>query len=458
MKPLNLPQFFREILACLGCIIQGIGQHPADVCFFKRKLFLNIYFYIKPYVLPAHQAFFCRDHHIHRPIAAVRRHLGKCLMVQQTLDITFPRISGQGQNHLQFVSLAIITAYSAMMLSPTVLLVLPEGGAGVPFVWILWNGFRLFLVNSEEMTLRLDFRFLYLSAAFSAVVAACSCINALRYLKRTNIMDVVREEHRNEPLKQLGRWCGPLGFILVLAGAVMGYRAPYVYMKLFHACSNALLVSTVLIAGGSFAISYLPTLGVRSMLETASRPFDYFYHYRQDQHIPGEKELSAMARKHGTAVKDFREVPYLSLGMDGTTEIADEGNAFHIEYIELLREGKFFSETDYKTLTGEKISVEYAQKPDAGPQRFCEKLCCVPDDVPIYRHHLFPGCYGHRIHPLPYHRPEQPQRFRRPETPGRLPRVPEKGNQKPGRTGLSISLPDGNGPHVFSVFYDSDRK
>ena len=379
-----------------------------------------------------------------------------------------------------FVSLVIITAYSAMMLSPTVLLVLPQGGdsrkqmtavfvlalfgctvftvyasclffrkksrqlgtlmalgasrkrlapglfrevlllsgtssflgilAGIPFVWLLWNGFRLFLVNSQEMTLKLDFRFLYLSAAFFVLVVACSCINAFRYLKRTNIMDVVREEHRNEPVKQLGRWCGPLGFLLVLAGAVMGYSAPDVYMKLFHAYPNALLnllyapvfaglylimlhtvthgwhiprknpyknlisrsmmkfqgkqtvnnllVSTVLIAGGSFAMFYLPTLGVSSVLETASRPFDYFYHYRQDQHIPGERELSAMAREHGTAIRDFREVPYLSLGMDGTTQIEDGGNSFHIEYIELLEEGKFFSETDYETLTGEKLSVK----------------------------------------------------------------------------------------------------
>ena len=82
---------------------------------------------------------------------------------------------------------------------------------------------------------------LTMSAAFFVLVVACSCINAFRYLKRTNIMDVVREEHRNEPVKQLGRWCGPLGFLLVLAGAVMGYSAPGVYMNLFHAYPNALL-------------------------------------------------------------------------------------------------------------------------------------------------------------------------------------------------------------------------
>ena len=159
-----------------------------------------------------------------------------------------------------FVSLMIITAYSAMILSPTVLLVLPEGGdsrkqmtavfvlalfgctvftvyasclffrkkskqlgtlmalgasrkrlapglfrevlmlsgtssllgifAGIPFVWLLWNGFRLFLVDSEEMTLRVDFRFLYLSAAFFVLLVVCYCINAFRFVQWDGVIDV----------------------------------------------------------------------------------------------------------------------------------------------------------------------------------------------------------------------------------------------------------------------------
>lgn len=180
-----------------------------------------------------------------------------------------------------FVSLLLITAYSAIMFSPTVLLVLPEGGdsrkqmtaifalalfgcvvftiyasnlffrrksrqlgtlmaigasrkrlapglfrevlllicassllgiaAGIPFVFLLWSGFRLFIVDSQEMQLRLDFRCLYLSAVFFAIVVTFSCATAYRYLKRTNIIDIIHEEHKNEPVKKLGRWCGPVG-------------------------------------------------------------------------------------------------------------------------------------------------------------------------------------------------------------------------------------------------------
>lgn len=378
-----------------------------------------------------------------------------------------------------FVSLLLITAYSAMMFSPTVLLVLPEGGdsrkqmvaifvlalfgcvvftiyasnlffrkkakqlgtlmalganrrrllpgllrevltlssisslvgilAGFPFVWLLWNGFRLFITDSTQMTLKLDFKCLYLSALFFVIVVAFSCLTAYRYLKKTNIMDVMHEEHRNEPVKELGIWCGPVGILFVLSGAVLGYSAPAIYQNLFSAYSpvwvnilyapvfvglymiilhtvvhgwrshkkrpyknliarsmmkfqgkqtvNSLLVSTVLIAGSTFAIFYIPILSVGQTMEVKSRPYDYYYHYRADQEIPGEQEISSLAAKYDLKIKDFKSAPYLSLAMDGITEI-EEGRSFHYDRVPFLNEGKFFSEASFELLTGEKISVE----------------------------------------------------------------------------------------------------
>lgn len=378
-----------------------------------------------------------------------------------------------------FVSLLLITAYSAMMFSPTVLLALPEGGdsrkqmiaifvlalfgcvvftvyasglffrkkakqlgilmalgasrkrlapglfrevltlsgassllgiaAGFPFVFLLWNGFSLFLVDSEQMTLKLDFKCLYLSAAFFVIVVAFSCLTACRYLKRTNIMDVVHEEHKNEPVKEPGRWCGAIGILLVLAGAVCGYSAPSVYMKLFSAYPSALinlfyapvfaglymimlhtvvhgwrshqkhpykniisrsmmkfqgkqtvnnlLVSTVLIAGSAFALFYIPMLSVGQTMEIKARPFDYSYHYRMDQTVPNQEDITALAAKYGLSIKDYRSCSYLMLAMDGTIEIEDEGNTFHYEHADLVQEAKFLSESDFYRLTGKRISV-----------------------------------------------------------------------------------------------------
>mgnify|MGYP001026328437 FL=1 len=379
-----------------------------------------------------------------------------------------------------FVSLLLITAYSAMMFSPTVLLVLPEGGdsrkqmvavfvlalfgcvvftvyaaslffrkkarqlgtlmalgasgqrllpgllrevlilssasafagilAGFPFVMTLWNSFRLLITDSTQMALTFDFKCLYLSVVFFVIVVAFSCLTAYRYLKKTNIMEVMHEEHRNEPVRKPGIWCGPVGMLLVLVGAVLGYNAPGLYAKLFSAYSpawinilyapvfvglymimlhtvvhgwrshkknpyknliarsmmkfqgkqtvNNLLVSTVLIAGSAFAIFYIPMISVGSSMEINARSYDYYYHYRADQAIPGEEEIAALAADYGLRIKDYKSAPYLTLAMDGITEVEDEGNAFHYERIPFFIEGKFLSENSFEILTGKKICVE----------------------------------------------------------------------------------------------------
>lgn len=380
-----------------------------------------------------------------------------------------------------FISLLLITAYSAMMLSPTVLLVLPEGGdsrkqmtaifvlalfgcvvftiyasclffrkkskqlgtlmalgasrrwlapglykevlllsstssllgilAGLPFVWLIWNGFRLLIVDSKEMELVLDFRFLYLSALFFVIVIACSCINAYRYLKRTNIMDVVHEEHKNEPVRQLGLWCGPVGIVLLFTGAVLGYLAPYIHSALFASyyppawlnllyapvfaglylimlhtvvhgwrshrkhpyknlisrsmmkfqgkqTVNNLLVGTVLIAGAAFALFYLPTMASSQFATLANRPYDYLYVSPLTQNIPGQSEVAALASGYGLAPCDWHEYKYLVLGMDNTVEVEDEGNTYHLEHRELAGEGRFLPESAFCALTKETLSVE----------------------------------------------------------------------------------------------------
>lgn len=279
--------------------------------------------------------------------------------------------------------------------------------AGFPFVVLLWNSFRLLVVDSAEMCLRLDFRCLYLSAVFFVIVVAFSCLTAYRYLKRTNIIDIVQEEHKNEPVKELGRWCGPAGFVLLFAGAVCGYMAPSVYMRLFSRYPTALLnlfytpvfaglymvmlhtvvhgwhkpknpyrniisrsmmkfqgkqtvnnllVSTVLIAGSVFAIFYLPMFGTGQIMDVRSRPFDYCYHYRMDQKISGQDEIRAMASGYGVSVREFRSCPYLTLGADGIAEV-EEGRSFHNEHFDLAGSINAFSESGFYALTGEDVSV-----------------------------------------------------------------------------------------------------
>ncbi|MDE7197943.1 MAG: ABC transporter permease, partial [Lachnospiraceae bacterium] len=283
--------------------------------------------------------------------------------------------------------------------------------AGFPFVWMIWHMFRLILVDSSEMKLTFDFRCLFVSLLFLLLVVGFACLTAWRYLKRTNIMEVIREEHINEPVKELGRWCGPAGFLVILAGAVLGYGAPWachvwfsmyapewvnifyapvfvgLYMVMLHTVVhgwkshrknpykniisrsmmkfqgkqtvNNLLVVTLLIAGGCFAVFYLPTNGVSALIRYASLPYDYFYKYQADQDIPGREEVEALGREYGLTFKDWKECDYVTLGMGGNSMIFEEdGLRYHTEYVPMQGEARVLSEDACRTLTGQEVDVE----------------------------------------------------------------------------------------------------
>ncbi len=378
-----------------------------------------------------------------------------------------------------FVSLMLITAYSIMMLAPTVLDVLPEGGdsrkqmvaifvmaavgcvaftiyatalffrrksrqvgilmalgaskrqlapmlyrevlvlgllscacgvaAGFPFVALIWNSFRLLIVDSAEMALHIRMECLKIPLAFLLLVIVLACVTAKSYLKRTDILDTIKEEHRNEPIKELGKWCGPAGIVILLVGAVTGYYAPEVYMNLTQSYGGAwlnlfyvpvfiglymmllhtvvhgwhvrkktygknlvsrsmmkfqgkqtvnnLLVSTVLLAGACFAVFYVPAMATGNFLNVRNRTYDYLYHYRADQEVPGREETEKLASEYSVSLKDWHEAPYLSLGMDGM-KYKEDGKRFYYEYEKLKTEGNFFSEEGFRELTGISVTVE----------------------------------------------------------------------------------------------------
>lgn len=381
-----------------------------------------------------------------------------------------------------FISLMLITAYAAMMFSPTVLKVLPEGGdsrkqvmaifalacvgcvvftiyaaglffrkkskeigtmmalgaskkrltpmlisetvtlsglsalagtaAGIPFAWLIWQGFRLFVVDSDEMNLTFDLKCLWISAAFLILVLASAVVLALRYLSRTNILDVIHEEHKNEAIRPVGKKCGILGIAILLIGAVAGYFGSAVYQSIFQAYApvwinllyvpvfiglymillhtvvngwtahknrykgiisrsmmkfqgkqtvNNMLVVTVLIAGACFGMFYLPMTGGSQIMEANGRPYDYCFRYPADNTFASETNLKELAAKEGLSIDDYKTTSYIALGMDGEEEVEDSGNRYHMEYREFCNEARFLSASQFTHMTGEKITVPKGQ-------------------------------------------------------------------------------------------------
>lgn len=260
------------------------------------------------------------------------------------------------------------------------------------------------------MVLNVDFRCLWVSAGFTALVVICACVLAFLYMKRTNILDVIQEEHQNEPVKELGRWCGPVGIVLILAGAVAGYEGPTVYMNVFHRYPspflnllyapafaglymvmlhtvvngwtsrrknpwkniiarsmmkfqgkqtvNSLLVTTVLVAGGCFGIFYLPMLHTGLSMGSESRAYDYSWFWPSDQSLPSEEEIYSLAEKHDFQIKDWVQCSYLALACDNNMQILNPDNTLSYQHFDIADECHALSESTYNQITGQNISLD----------------------------------------------------------------------------------------------------
>lgn len=113
-----------------------------------------------------------------------------------------------------------------------------------PLAWGIWQLFRLFVVDSAQMTLRFEPRAWAIALGFSVFVAVLLFAAGGRSVRQANIIETVQEVHRSEPIRAVPRWYGPLGIFLLAAGGLLGYLAPSVFVNLLHWYPPAGLSST----------------------------------------------------------------------------------------------------------------------------------------------------------------------------------------------------------------------
>lgn len=283
---------------------------------------------------------------------------------------------------------------------------------GGPLAWSVWQLFRLFLVDSQEMALTFDPEAYLLSLAFAAYVVVMLFLLGGRSVRKANIIDIVQESHTSEPIREVKRWYGLLGIVLVVVGALAGYLMPSffirvlhwyaptvvnavfylpaligIYLMLLHTVVNGwqkrhkyrdiiatsmmkfqgrqtvrnMLVMTLLIAGAYFAAFYAPMLSTNSAYSFESRPVDFEYHWRDDQDLPERAEVVALAEQYSVDITSWEKVDAATLGGDGYVEVEQDngalGTTYTVEYQEVASGATFFSESAWNTLTGQNIDL-----------------------------------------------------------------------------------------------------
>ncbi len=279
---------------------------------------------------------------------------------------------------------------------------------GLPLSWVIWWIFRRILVDTPEMTLIFDLRAYVIPAAFTVILLAILYIMLCRFLGRVNILDIITESHRAEPVRKVPQWFGLIGILLVISGAALGYFTPHfcvkvlhwyapegltalcyipafigLYMLLLHTVVHGwahgknrykhiistsmmqfqgrqtvrnMLVVTVLIAGAYFAVFYVPMMVAPFQLGLKNRTEDYSFFYRADQKMISQPDIETLAKEYGVSINGYVSQPSATLAVDGYEQVEKEsplGVTYTNEYREKHVSGRFFSESAWNKLTGD---------------------------------------------------------------------------------------------------------
>lgn len=284
---------------------------------------------------------------------------------------------------------------------------------GGPLAWSVWRVFRLLVVDTQEMPLRFDPKAYFVALMFALYVFVMLFFMLRRFIRRTNILDIISESHRSEPVRQVPRSYGPVGILLIAFGCWLGYEAPGffvlrlhwyppeglslifylpmligLYMILLHTVVNGwrrgknrykdlvttsmmrfqgrqtvrnLIVVTLLVAGAYFASFYAPILGVGSYQGFDNRKVDYAFHYRADQDLPSEDEIRELAGSMGVSLIDYRQQEGTVLAYDGNEAVESKGPlgvTYEEQYRKQLSSCTFISESAWNALTGDDLGLE----------------------------------------------------------------------------------------------------
>lgn len=281
----------------------------------------------------------------------------------------------------------------------------------VPISFGIWKLFQLFVIDIKEMSYQFSFVGIIFGIIFCIFVTLCIFILGTKFIKRSNIIDIISEQNKNETTKEVKSWYGVLGWIMVVVGLFLGYAIPSIvirvfkfylpsiwnityvisllglYMIMLHAVTfnkkgknpkryyknivstnmmrftgrqtvKNMCVIAFLIAGALFATFYTPTIMTSAFTEINGRPIDYTFFYKSNENQIQRDEIYELAGKHNAEITEFYETKSISLITDGIDKDHDESGKLIETYFDKLGMGNFYSESEYNRVSKQNIDVK----------------------------------------------------------------------------------------------------
>lgn len=245
---------------------------------------------------------------------------------------------------------------------------------------------------------------------YCLILFVCVGVLCVRFMRRTNVMDIINEQRKQEPLKKMvTRRYFIAGIVMIAAGIGGGVILPAVSGRIFKHIMGAwtnlfyvpaavglyrvlvysiavhkrgknpqkyynhmisygmakfqgasmvrnMLVITLLIMGGLLGVFY-ETLQMSDHYDGYEA--DVSLRYPLDAEELGKADILALAQKHGVTPEDYREGEFIRVLGDGVDrdDLDDKGNLIE-EYCEKRFYYECTSASVYSQLTGKEIGIE----------------------------------------------------------------------------------------------------
>lgn len=280
----------------------------------------------------------------------------------------------------------------------------------IPTSYGIWKLFQIFIVDTKEMAYQFGATGIIFGIGFCVFVTLCIFINGVKFIKRSNIMDIIYEQRKSEVVKEIKSWTGIVGWVLVISGLFLGYGVPAIvvrvigynmpaiwnavyllsfiglYMIMTHSIIYSkkgknpskyykniistnmmrfsgrqtvknMCVITFLIAGGLFAAFYGPTMMANLLVDIKNTTIDYSFYYKGSENQINKDEIYSLANNHDVSITDYYEVDAISLITNGYYRDYDENSMLIEEYAEKMQYNEFFRESDFNRVSGQNIDV-----------------------------------------------------------------------------------------------------
>lgn len=104
----------------------------------------------------------------------------------------------------------------------------------IPVSFGIWKFFELFIISNDQMVYRFGLFGFVPGVVFAAALACMLGIAGMRFVKRADIMEILRTQQKTETVKEIPSWTFLVGVVLAVAGILVGGGGSQFAARVLH--------------------------------------------------------------------------------------------------------------------------------------------------------------------------------------------------------------------------------